>query len=133
MARIKHCVAKSPPIMGYLHHAYLLSIAMNYPDLIPWYYSNYIQLYYFATSTNKIDFYVNFSIFEKCPFLTYEYIDKETVINNDYISIINSYLSNGYYLCTHLDEFYIPGKGSYKKSTFNHECLIYGCDDENKG
>src|SRR5690554_868598 len=34
-----------PPILGYLHHAYALSIMSTSESYIPWLHSNYIQLY----------------------------------------------------------------------------------------
>lgn len=133
MDKIEHPI-KQPPIISYLHHAYALAIIMNYPQFSPWFYSNYIQLYYCENSMIKFNFYSPFDIFWNTPCLIKEVMSKKIAMGTgvDIKQLINTYIKEGFYVCTFLDEFYVPDKAAYKVYHFIHECLIYGYDNVNR-
>src|SRR5699024_5204376 len=41
-------------------------------------------------------------------------------------------IKNDKYICTMLNEFYVPNRSSYRKEDFEHDVLIYGCSTEKK-
>ncbi|MCL2261933.1 MAG: hypothetical protein FWC08_01780 [Defluviitaleaceae bacterium] len=47
------------------------------------------------------------------------------------LNILKSYISNGYYLWCHLNEFYVPNRSSYGVSNRSHQNLIYGYNEQN--
>ncbi len=133
MDKIENPVKQSP-IICYLHHAYALAIIMNYPQFLPWFYSHYIQLFCYINSKIFFNFYTPYDIFHSAPCLDNKYFHKKDVVlmNVDAKQFINDYIKEGYYVCTYLNEFYMPGKSTYKVSDFEHECLIYGYDNVNR-
>jgi hypothetical protein len=114
-----------PPIIGYLHHAYQLSVAQQHPSFNDWFYSNYIQLTYHP-ETGWLNFFL--ARLECYPLVYYQLLNIQIFINNniDIVDFIINCINSGYYIWLYLDEFYVPNRISYNTGHLIHECLIYG-------
>lgn len=123
-----------PPIIGYQHHAFPLSISSLHPLFKEWFYSNYIQLVSFDNAgSNTLDY--NFYEFQrlnaKSPFLGDMYIHKSMLSRYaDLLQFTMDALDDGQYIITFVNEFYVPNRRFYKKNDFIHDILIYGYDSE---
>lgn len=134
-----------PPIIGYVIHAFPLSIIFNHDECMPWFFCNYIQLVCNTQlNTNFLDFFslctaiteiqwVD-SVYPGIPWINRNSISGQTFmdcnINKEEI-IINSLIGDNYIVC-HLDEFHVPNRYSYQNEHYPHENLIYGFDNESK-
>jgi hypothetical protein len=124
------------PIVGYLHHAYHLSVAQEHSSFEKWFYANYIQLKYYPKN-NWMNFYrieANEGTvkFDSCPLLEYQII-KNSLIKTSKIGLIDfisNALEQGYFVWLFIDEYYDPNRRSYHKRHFNHETLLYGYDSD---
>lgn len=116
-----------PPIVGYLHHAYHLSIAKEHPFFYEWFYSNYIQLKYYP-KTRWLNFYCLDLSYKYYPLLDMESINNLTIKTNgiDVIPFVINRIKEGYYVWVFTDEYYDPNRIAYKISHNIHESLIYG-------
>ena len=138
----------SPPVYGYLHHAYPLSVLATREDYIPWFHSHYLQLYcpsYFTIKSmildraSKLDFYIHplytiehphYTQFVS-PWLDHTWIDRALLsgINSDIILFLFSCINSNRYIELSVDMFYIEKSPSYKKWHFIHEIIVYGYDN----
>lgn len=133
-------ITTMPPVIGYLHHAYPLSILANYKAYLPWFHSNYIQLYcppnFQHSSRNrtmKFNFYrrpdqrVSFS-----PYLKVQILERDLIFKSptDILSFIIACLDKGYYIQPTVDEYFLPDSAAYQKRHLVHETLIYGYDKQ---
>lgn len=120
---------KTPPVIGYQHHAYVLGILLAADnESILWFYNNYIQLEYTPHDRCHFNFYR--APWESLPFFEYEFISKSTLTRHgisihDYIA---DKIENGYYIIADLDEFYIPCRIPHNKNHYYHDNLIFGYD-----
>ena len=139
---------KIPPVVGYLHHAFPLSIALTRDGCLPWFYSNYIQLAcpsgtdfksMIAARREKFDFYLHpdyyavhpHSHVHPSPLLESCWLDREVLMMDGRLvrSIIGS-IDRGYYVEACVDEFHVPGMSCYQAQHRTHEVLISGYDLE---
>ncbi len=120
-----------PPIICYLHHAYALAIILCHPQFEPWFFSNYIQLLYDGNDNNKFNIYSPSDIFMGTPLFKTQNSNKFilSALDIDYKTYINKFISEGYYFCTFVEEYLVPGKAAYKSYSLKHECLFYGYDN----
>ncbi len=124
------------PVIGYLHHAYLLSVAQEHADFEKWFVSNYIQLRYYP-ETNWLNFY-RLEAFETgielCPLIDLQVVKSEMLkINNINIEdLIINCIKQNCYVWIFIDEFYDPNRIAYKTTHVIHENFIYGVDPEEK-
>ncbi len=133
-------ITTMPPIIGYLHHAYPLSILANYKAYLPWFHSNYIQLYCppnfqnpSRNRTMKFNFYrrpdqrVSFS-----PYLKVQLLNRDLIFKSptDILPIIVACIDKGYYIQPTVDEYFLPDSAAYQKRHLVHETLIYGYDKQ---
>ena len=128
-----------PPVIGYLHHAYPLSILANEEAYLPWFHSNYIQLYCpynlqnLSSRTLKFNFYrrpdqrVSFS-----PYLKVQILDRDLIFKSptDILPFVVACLDKGYYIQPTVDEYFLPDSAAYQKRSLVHETLIYGYDNQ---
>lgn len=137
MARkeMKTVVQKS--VNNYIFSAINLCIILAYDNLKPWFYENYIQLYYvpnkngrYENSEKWLDFYGALTAPQEV--LEYDRLKKDFFEDMDIIKFIESSIDKGHYIYTYYDEYYV--KESYKKADnhFVHDLLIYGYDSDNK-
>jgi hypothetical protein len=123
-----------PSVIGYLHHAYTLSITGNIKGFEDWFYSNYIQLYD-DYLTGGLNFYEHDFTRIPQPLLSSHSmcIDAFARGKYDVVEFAIHCLELGYYFYTFVDERFIPGKPAYKaKQRFPHEMLIFGYDSDSK-
>lgn len=125
------------PIIGYLHHAYILSIIGTDDRYLPWYYSNYIQLRFDRSTedwrhTDYFNFYNYDFAVDQIPALEtnripYDLLDAAVP---DALSFFIHAIDNGYYLYLFTDQFYIPEHPYYRRTHFVHDMFLYGYDQE---
>lgn len=114
-----------PPVIGYLHHAYHLSVAQGHPDFNEWFNSSYIQLRYYP-KTGWLNFItVNYEFY---PLIDWQSFSSKIIKSNDIdiIKFVISAIENGYYVWLYIDEYYDPNRISYKIRHNMHECMLYG-------
>lgn len=131
MGRVQLALSE-PPIRGYLHHAYPLSIMAGHDDFIPWLHSNYIQLYcaknYESVHGTHFNFYF-YNDYHYYPLLRCARIDREVVESvSDILTFIIQSINKGYYLIVYINEYYIPKRPAFGKFHNVHELLISGYD-----
>ncbi len=130
----------TPPVIGYLHHAYPLSILANWTAYLPWFHSNYIQLHCPQNLQNlshdrtmKFNFYrspdqrLAFS-----PYLKVQLLDRDLIFKSpkDIAPFLIACIDKGYYVQPTVDEYFLPDSPAYQKRRLIHETLIYGYDKQ---
>lgn len=118
-------------ITTYLHRSLPLCVVLAYDKYLPWYYSNFIQIFSFTDESGYVE--LNYLEPRDCcseivdmVCLGYHLLKREENIIDFIIEKINM----GYYLIINVDEYYLPNKGDYKKNHFVHPSLIYGYDNK---
>ncbi len=118
-------------ITTYLHRSLPLCVVLAYDKYLPWYYSNFIQIFSFTDESGYVE--LNYLEPRDCcseivdmVCLGYNLLKKEECIIDFIIEKINM----GYYLIMNVDEYYLPNKGDYRKNHFVHPSLIYGYDND---
>ena len=129
-----------PPVTGYLHHAYPLSILANWTAYLPWFYSNYIQLYCPQNLQNlrrnrtlKFNFYRRpDQRFSFSPYLKVQFLDRNLIFKSptDIVPFITACIDKGYYVQPTVDEYFLPDSAAYQTRHFMHETLIHGYDNQ---
>ena len=133
MPAISLPINPTPPITGRLRHAYLLSILSTDEAYLPWFHSNYIQLFCptvrgFAES--HVDFFYP-PHYPSMPLLEIERFDRDLVeeaLRRDPGQFITQCLGRSRYISLYVDEYHIPGTASYRVHHFIHRLLVYGYD-----
>lgn len=128
-----------PKVSVYPKHAIPLSILNNSEKSNAWFYSNYIQLkcsttFLERTPADAFDYYTLYPEFYENPYLYSERLSIDTIyfLKEDIIDFLEKMISDGYYLYTHVDEFFIPDTNAYNNYHFPHAILIYGYDKSAK-
>ncbi|HEX3046203.1 MAG TPA: amino acid adenylation domain-containing protein [Bacillota bacterium] len=114
----------------YLHRALPLCVVLADPNLHPWYYEHFINI---------------FSATDSQGFLTLDYLEihapyrdvigeialgaKQMERETDIIQYLREQINQGFYLNIVVDEFYLPGKARYHKTHYVHHVLVYGYDN----
>lgn len=135
-----HCInpVPPPPITAYQQIALPLTVAMINPSAVKWFYSNYIQ----ASCVNRQHY---LRAFQKDNYLHYSFYNPEITFPApadhmcidgnkqsfllERLSFIEWALSEGWYLYTDADMFYIEGSDSFGKAHYSHDLLIHGVTD----
>lgn len=132
-------VSEKPFANAYQYVGYAMSIAEQHPDFNNWILNNYIQLTFDYCNVVKEGIVIDFlggTIFDSVELLYYEDCDKIKILNENtddaIIHFIEQSIKNDKYICTMLNEFYVPNRSSYRKEDFEHDVLIYGCSTEKK-
>ena len=128
---------KKSPVIGFLGHAYVLGVLTNYEECMPWFYSNYIQLYisnvYINLDQYRLDFFPDIlMIFSGVPWLEYQSADKRALRNNntDINKFVMDHIDRGFYFFAYVDDFYVPDMGTYQSRHITHDIMIYGYNPE---
>lgn len=118
-------------ITTYLHRSLPLCVILAYEKYLPWYYSDFIQVF---SHTNEMGF-VELNYLE--PRDCYgEIVDLVCLgyhllsIKENIIDFIIENINLGYYLIINVDEYYLPVKHAYKTEHYVHSSLIYGYDNQ---
>lgn len=124
-----------PPIKSYLHHAYALSVLATTDAYLPWFHSNYIQLHFNQKfKDHRFSDYFNFYYYPftevNIPNLQTLKIDRSILTGHNRLDIdfLTQFIDQGYYVCTYVDEYYIPNRLAYRTYHFKHEIFVYGYD-----
>lgn len=118
-------------ITTYLHRSLPLCAVLAYDKYLPWYYSNFMQVFSYLNdkgfvSLDYLEPYNSWGEIMEMVNLAFYLLKKEENIIDFIIKEINM----GYYLIIHVDEYYLPNKWAYKTNHFVHSSLIYGYDNE---
>lgn len=119
----------------YLHNSYFLCIILAYKNMYPWFYENYVQLYYnpdkFLRFLNIkevwFDFYGGYT--EPRRFLACRRIHLDDLKQVNILNFIKECIDSNCYLYTYIDEYYTRLQGKYH---FVHDIFIYGYDEEDQ-
>jgi hypothetical protein len=129
-----------PPIIGYLHHAFPLAILSQSAQYLPWFYSQYIQVYCPANLASgpdperkrKFNFYRPPG-YDSAPFagLSLVRLNRGVVLEHGQVlDLIHRAIFSGQYVQVCVDEFEIPGKRAFQTTHLLHELFIYGYDED---
>ena len=126
---------EDPPVRGYLRHAFLFSILATDDHYLPWLFGgNYTQLVFDRDpGWMPLDFYSPLGYSGSgfaCPFLDAQWIGR-SLIEGGYGSVVPFLIEgidDGYYARMTVDEFYLPGRTSYRRRHFLHSLLVHGYD-----
>ncbi|MGI6668577.1 MAG: hypothetical protein ACOX4M_03895 [Acetivibrionales bacterium] len=131
MSVVKLPLAKSP-IIGLQYIAYSLGITLYDKGSLPWYYSNFIQLFSGDTFNTAMDFYPAW--FDTNPWLEYHVFQKEIMKygNINLHGFIKDCIDHKIYFCSAFDEYYVPCRAFYRNKHYCHDFLIYGYDTARK-
>ncbi len=129
--REKKLKMELPPVIGYLHHSYHLSIAQEHPFFNEWFFCNYIQLKYYPKK-DWLNFFSMDIHYNHFPLLDVQILRSEIIKNNkiDVVEFVINCIESDYYVWLYIDEFYDPDKEAYNTWHHTHEYLLYGysCD-----
>ncbi|MCX8132096.1 MAG: BtrH N-terminal domain-containing protein [Clostridia bacterium] len=131
----KSLLMKDPPVTLYPHIANKLSILLNYEETLPWFYSNFIQMW--ASKSGPKGYWADFSMFSRnrfCPFFKVSLINRK-FMESKWDSIIDFVIESidfGFYVYLNIDTYYIPVYENYLKQHSRHDIFIYGYDKEKK-
>ncbi len=124
---VKRLPISTPPIVSYLHHAYPLSIISAHEETLPWFYSNYIQLfYYFRDGYFHMNFFMPWNLF---PSILTSNIDNNlftNVVKRDIAQFLIDCIDNDIYVYVFIDEYYVPGRRAFEEYHFKHDNFIFG-------
>ncbi len=119
-----------PPITGYMHHLYPLSILARDTAYRPWFYCHYIQLRQFEG--RGLNFYLHpfYREFSTCPLLESNRVDRRLAGDkpDEVTKFVLECLERDYYVQLDVDYFYIPQGVYYQRVHFLHELLLSGFD-----
>ena len=126
-------VNTSPPIRGYLRHAFLFSILATRDSYLPWLYGgSYSQLVFDRDpGWMPLDFYTPLGYTGTsfiCPYLDTQWLAR-SLIDAGYGSVIPFLLDaidDGYYARLAVDEYEVPGRAAYQRRHFLHALLVFG-------
>lgn len=120
----------------YLFNAYYLCIILAYENMYPWFYENYIQLYFnphkpidFSNRTEVwLDFYGGWT--EPRKLLECTEIDKHFFANIDIIKFLEENIDKKNYIFTYFDEYFI--KRQLVNNHYVHDIFVYGYNRSEK-
>lgn len=132
-------ISEKPFAYAYQYVGYAMSIAEQHPDFNNWILNNYIQLTFDYCNVEKEGIVIDFlggTIFDSVKLLCYEDCDKSKLLNEATDDVIIRFIEHSIkvnkYICTMLNEFYVPNRPSYRREDFEHDALIYGCSTEKR-
>jgi hypothetical protein len=119
------------PVTSFQYIAYSLTVLLNYPECLPWFYTNFIQLEYFKDKKGEALSFVG-GWFTDIPWIQFEYMKKEEFVRRigDLHLTLRDYLKNGWYFYSLVDEFYLPKRVKYNKVHSSQDFLLFGYHEE---
>jgi len=144
MVNSKILPLSEPFVTAFSSHSTVLSILSTDDAYLPWFHSNFIQMYCLKDFHDfnrdvPLDFYMgprkDFNYYLNNNWLTYLSTEKqliESTCNGDTINFITQCINNDLYVALYLDEFYIEDRWAYNDRKWEHENLIFGYDLERK-
>lgn len=126
---------EDPPVRGYLRHAFLFSILATDDLYLPWLFGgNYTQLVFDRDpGWMPLDFYSPLGYSGSgfaCPFLDAQWVGRSLIERGcgSLVPFLIESIDDGYYARLTVDEFYLPGRVSYRRRHFLHSLLVHGYD-----
>lgn len=130
---IKKITIHEPKILGYLHHAYPLSVMPDHKDFESWFYSNYIQIFCyreFDGDACPINFY-RYHDWSYYPLLDHQKIARQIVTRGmTMIEFIINSINMNYCVYTYVNEYHIPNRTPFQVYDSDHDILIIGYETE---
>ncbi|MHB8062513.1 MAG: TubC N-terminal docking domain-related protein [Ruminiclostridium sp.] len=126
-------VVMQKEITTWLHRSLPLCVVLAFKKYLPWYYSNFIQIFSFTNENGYIE--LNYLEPRDCCSEIVDMICLGYPLLKKVENIIDYIIENinmGYYLIINVDEYYLPNKWAYEKLHFIHSSLIYGYDNKEK-
>ncbi len=124
-------------VNNFLLNAYFLCIIMAHENLYPWFYENYIQLYYNDKKQGRygkkeiwLDFYGGWT--EPQKLLDFIKIPRKTFESTNILTYIKRNIDEGLYVFTYFDEYYVKPNYTESGTHFVHDILVYGYNDLDK-
>ncbi len=124
----------NPPIRVYLHHAYPLSILSSTEEYLPWFRSNFVQLY--SGGPDHIDFLVPMLTHADHPQIYYSPLLNVVRLNRKIVDLINAdseiwrfivdCITEGFYVDIEVDEYHVPFTRAFHNFHTGHSLLIHG-------
>ncbi len=131
---LEHNVIVQREITTYLHRSLPLCAILTYDKYMPWYYSNFIQIFSFMDRTGGL--FIDYIEPCRCAVevmhivnLAYHLLKQH---KENIIDFVVEKINLGYNLIMFVDEYYLPNKWAYRKTHFVHSSMIYGYDNEKK-
>ena len=118
-------------INGYLFYAYPYTIVNTYPEFKQYLFDNYIQSFGYVDDSGALTFdyedgiSYNHLYYHSGP-LEFHCIPYNIGIQMDIVHFLKQELNQNNYIIIFLDEYYLKGRSSYKKTHFVHEIMITG-------
>jgi hypothetical protein len=110
---------------------------LAHENLKPWFYENYIQLYFIPNKRGRyennekwLDFYG--ALTAPKEILEFKEIQKDFFKDIDIIKFIEDCIDKGYYFYTYYDEYFVKPNFMKANRNFVHDLLIYGYDSADK-
>ena len=130
-------INKNPIIKCYQYNAFAISIASLHENFREWIIDNYIQLSFDYCNINRNGILVDFlggTIFDSLSLLKYEDGNKDRYYSSGdkILSYIINKINEEKYICTMLNEYYVPERKNYKNEYFEHDIMIYGYNTDEK-
>ncbi|WP_114298932.1 hypothetical protein [Anaerobacterium chartisolvens] len=118
-------------VTTYLNYSLPLCGILSENKLYAWFYEHFIQIYALTDNNGNLwidyledkDFYKNVAEYE-----IYGCDELKDVGN--IIELVADKINMQYYIIVYIDEYYLPGKESYRQWHFLHSLMIYGYDNE---
>lgn len=126
-------VVMQKEITTWLHRSLPLCMVLAYDKYLPWYYSNFVQIFSFTNEKGYIE--LNYLEPRDCCSEIVDMICLGYPLLKNVENIIDYIIENinmGYYLVINVDEYYLPNKWAYNKLHFVHSSLIYGYNNNDK-
>ena len=135
MTKLK--INRYPPIVSYVSHAYRLSIISTRDEYLPWFYSNYIQLFCGQKRLNNrqtcsLNFHFPKIWHYAVPWLHWYSLPNDLsnkLFGNDIIDFLKSCIDSKLYIRLFLDEYYLSYSEYFNKRHYEHDILIFGYDE----
>ncbi|MFD2327980.1 hypothetical protein ACFSR7_01870 [Cohnella sp. GCM10020058] len=125
---INNLPTRTPPIVLYLYHAYPLSIIFTQEDkILPWFYSNFLQISCRYDSKNDEKWF-DFDSYQLPPNLSAEVHTRNYLKHaiNGSIETLFDLIDQSKYIYTFLNEYYTKGNRNFNKRHVSHDILIHG-------
>lgn len=131
----KSLAMKYPPITLYPYIANKLSVLLNYEETLPWFHSNFIQMW--ASKNGPKGYWSDFLYYGRnrfCPNYKFSLISKKVMQYkwNSIIDFIIDSIDLGYYVYMNINNFYIPAYQHFNKNHRRHDIFVYGYDKKSK-
>lgn len=127
----KLLVNENPPIKTVNGYAFPLSIiGGHHENYMPWVTSNFLNISYHPLRFSKR---LDRLCFRKSAYFFWSFFRfriKFLLQNKKIVQYLKQEIDKDNYIALYLNEYFIPGKSSYKKRNYIHDKYIYGYNDD---